>query len=282
MITPKSALATLYRCSGVAHAQEAIARVAAPPYLTVLVYHRVTDDIPPDGLTVGTQRFREMCQLLKHSFNVVPLAEIFRLTRSGEPFPRRTVAITFDDCYRDNLFAARVMAEYRLPGCFFIPTGPIGTDQVFPWDHDLKRMPNLHWQDIHEMAGLGHEIGSHTITHPNMAAIPAEQARRELFDSKKTLEDNLGRPVRWFAYPFGGLQHFRMDLLPLVYEAGYQGVVSAHGGFIYPHTPYPIVPRENPPTFRSLHHFELHLRGSLHWLRSLRQKTAASAWFKRG
>ena len=44
------------------------------------------------------------------------------------------MAITFDDCYRDNLFAARVLAEHGLPATFFIPTKYVGTDQVFPWD----------------------------------------------------------------------------------------------------------------------------------------------------
>lgn len=271
MIRPKSALATVYRYSGLAHAQEALARLVGDPYLTVLIFHRVTDEIPPDGLTVGTRWFRDMCRLLKRGFRVVPLCEIFRLIGAGEPFPRRTLAITFDDCYRDNLFAARVLAEQQLPACFFIPTAYVGTDHVFDWDRGLKKMANLNWDEIREMAQLGHEIGSHTLTHPDMAAIPLEQARRELFDSKKLLEDKLGRPVRWFAYPFGGVEHFRLDRLPLVQEAGYEGILSAHGGFIHPQVDYPIVPREAPPYFHSLDHFELYLRGCLNWFHKLRR-----------
>ena len=40
---------------------------------TVLIFHRVTDDIPPDGLTVGTARFRAICRLLQHRFRVAPV-----------------------------------------------------------------------------------------------------------------------------------------------------------------------------------------------------------------
>ena len=52
----------------------------------------------------------------------VSLAQV----RSGR-LPRRAVAVTFDDCYRDYLAAARVLAEHGLPACFFIPTGYVGT-----------------------------------------------------------------------------------------------------------------------------------------------------------
>lgn len=274
-ISPRSALAAMYKYSGVAHAQEAVARLTDRRYLTVLIFHRVTDAIPPDGLTVGTRWFGEMCRMLRQGFNVAPLAEVFRLVKTQAPFPRRTLAITFDDCYRDNLFAARVLAEHGLPACFFIPTAYVGTDHVFDWDQHLPKMPNLDWNDIREMASLGHEIGSHTLTHPNMAAIPADEARRQLVESKKNLEDRLEQRVRWFAYPFGGEEHFLMERLPLVQEAGYEGMVSAYGGFIHPRVEYPILPREAPPYFHSLDHFELYLRGCLQWFHGLRRLATA-------
>jgi peptidoglycan/xylan/chitin deacetylase (PgdA/CDA1 family) len=264
----KSALCALYKYSGAMRLHEATLRRR---FLVVLLFHRITDAIPEDGLTVSTARFRRLCRLLQRRFRVVPLAEAFRLARSGEPIPRRTVAITFDDCYRDNLFAARVLAEHRLPACFFIPTGFVGTDKVLPWDADLPALLNLSWDEIREMASLGHEIGSHTVTHPNMAEISEEQARQELIESRQTLEWQLGCPVRWFAYPFGGPQHFRADRLPLVVEAGYEGCLSAYGGFVYPGTKSLVLPREAVPYFKSLLHLELYLAGCLQWFYRLRR-----------
>jgi peptidoglycan/xylan/chitin deacetylase (PgdA/CDA1 family) len=249
--------------------QEALARRRGP-FMAVLLFHRVTDAIPEDGLTVGTARFRRICRLLRRSFRVVPLTEVFRLARSGEPIPRRTVAVTFDDCYRDNLPAARVLTEHGLPACFFVPSGYVGTDHVFPWDERLPRMPNLTWDEVRAMAALGHEIGSHTVTHPDMGAISEEQARRELAESKKTIEEQLGRAVRWFAYPFGGREHFRDDRLALAVDAGYEGCVSAYGGFVYPDRKALLLPREAVPYFKSLLHFELHMAGCLHWLYRLK------------
>jgi peptidoglycan/xylan/chitin deacetylase (PgdA/CDA1 family) len=264
----KTALCAVYKYSGLLRAQEAIGQ---RPFLSLLLFHRVTDEIPEDPLTVSTQRFARICRMLRRNFHVVPLAEIFELRKSGRPFPRRTVAITFDDCYRDNLFAARVLAEMRLPACFFMPTAFVGTDHVFAWDRELRRMANLTWDEVREMAALGHEIGSHTVTHADMAQVPVEQARVELVESKKTLEAQLDRPVRWFAYPFGGRNNFRDERLPLVFEAGYEGLVSGFGGFLYPEAPEPIVPRVTVPEFHSVLNLELHLRGGLDWYYSLRR-----------
>ncbi len=265
----KATLCAFYKYSGLLRLQEAL---VTPTFLTVLVLHRVTDDVPEDGLTVNTRRFRRICRMLSRDFNVVPLADIFHLRNVGGPFPRRTVAITFDDCYRDNLFAARVLANHRLPACFFIPTAYVGTEHVFPWDRGLKRMPNLSWDDVREMSALGHEIGSHTVTHPNMAEIALDEARFELAASKQVLEEQLGQSVRWFAYPFGGREHFRCDLLPLVTEAGYEGCVSCHGGLLDRESTELIVPREAVPDFRSVLNLEARLRGGLNWYYGMRQR----------
>ena len=124
----KNAAFRLYKHSGAARAAEALVRRTAGPFMAVLLFHRVTDAIPPDGLTVGTARFRAVCDMLRHGFRVVPLGEVFDVLRRRLPVRPRTVAITFDDCYRDNLAAAHTLAEHGLPATFFVPTGVVGTD----------------------------------------------------------------------------------------------------------------------------------------------------------
>lgn len=268
----KTALCALYKYSGVMCLQESVARLSGRSFLAILLFHRVTDEIAEDGLTVSTGRFRRICRMLKRSFRVVPLAEIFRLVSTDAPMPPRTVALTFDDCYRDNLFAARVLAGLRLPACFFVPAAYVGTDHVFDWDRGVRRLPNLSWDDVRAMAALGFEIGSHSMTHPNMAEVSVEQARRELVESKKTLETQLGRAVRWFAYPFGGRQHFSPERLELALEAGYEGCVSGFGGFVWPQSDKRLLPREPVPYFESVLNLELHLRGCLDWMYSLKRR----------
>jgi peptidoglycan/xylan/chitin deacetylase (PgdA/CDA1 family) len=267
----KAALCGAYKYSGAARAQEALARRAGRQFMAILLFHRVTDAVPPDGITVPTERFRRICRLLRRDFRVIPLAEVYRLLRGGEPIPRRTVAITFDDSYRDNLFAARVLAEHGLPATFFIPTAYVGTERVFPWDRDLPRLPNLTWDDVREMAGLGFEVGSHTVTHADLGTAPLDRARAELFDSKAALEERLGRPVRYFAYPFGGADNLCPECLPLIEEAGYEGTLSALPGFVRPGMDDRVLPREAVPYFHSLLNLELYLAGCLSWFYDLKR-----------
>src|SRR5258708_1049749 len=54
-----------YKYSGLMAVQERIAHWAGRNFLPILLFHRVTDDIPPDGLTVSTGFFRDVCGLLQ-------------------------------------------------------------------------------------------------------------------------------------------------------------------------------------------------------------------------
>jgi peptidoglycan/xylan/chitin deacetylase (PgdA/CDA1 family) len=268
----KHALCALYRRSGAARLQEALARWAGRPgRMAVLLFHRVTDAVPEDGLTVGTARFRRICGLLRNRFRVAPLAEVFRLARGGGPVPPRTVAVTFDDGYRDNLGAAETLAEHGLPACFFVSTAYVGAARPFPWDAGLPRMPNLTWDDVRRLAALGHEIGSHTVTHANLGAASPEDVRRELAESKAAIEREVGRPVRWLAYPYGGPRDARPGLAALAAEAGYEGCVSGHGGLVRAGGEQPILPRVPAPPFAGLDHLELHLSGCLEWIYALKR-----------
>jgi peptidoglycan/xylan/chitin deacetylase (PgdA/CDA1 family) len=249
---------------------EAVLRAFGQEFMTVLLFHRVSDAIPEDGLTVSTARFVRICKLLASGFHVVPLAEVFRLVRAGADLPRRTVALTFDDCYRDNLAASRILAEHGLTATFFLPTAYVGTDRTFDWDRHLPRLPNLDWDDVRAMVRLGMDVGSHTVNHANLGVVNAEQALAELVESRVELERQLARPVRWFAYPYGEPQHLRPEYAPLIREAGYDGVVSGYGGFVWPGCDGTVLPREAVPWFRSLAHLEMHLSGCLHFLYALR------------
>jgi peptidoglycan/xylan/chitin deacetylase (PgdA/CDA1 family) len=267
----KASLCGLYKYSGAMATQERLAYWSGRRFVPILLFHRVSDAIPGDGLTVSTHRFRRLCALLHDRFHVVSLGEAIDPVATGADLQRRTVAITFDDCYRDNLQAAQVLADFGLPACFFVPTRYVGTDHVFEWDRGLKQMPNLDWDDLRAMVELGHDIGSHTVSHADLGMVGPDEARRELCDSKKILENQLGRAARWFAYPFGGRGNFRPDYLPLVREAGYEACFSGYGGFVRPGMSGQVLPREPVPYFRSLLNLELHLTGCLDWFYSAKR-----------
>jgi peptidoglycan/xylan/chitin deacetylase (PgdA/CDA1 family) len=268
----KPLLCSLYKHSGLALAQEILERWCGRQFLVILLFHRITDAIPEDGLTIGTAQFRRLCRLVQQKFHPLSLEEVYAILRSGSPMPRRGIAITFDDSYRDNLFAAQTLADHGLPATFFVPTSYVDTDRVCPWDTHLPRMPNLTWEDLRQMVRLGHEIGSHSVNHPNFSTLTSEEAREELLTSRKTIENQLGRPVRWFAYPYGGVEYGRPDLVSLAVQAGYDGCLSGFGGFVLPGCDPYLLPREAVPYFRDLTNLELHLTGCLEWYYALRRR----------
>jgi peptidoglycan/xylan/chitin deacetylase (PgdA/CDA1 family) len=274
----RAALGGLYKYSGAMALHERLARLVGQRFMTILLFHRVNDVCPTDdGLTVSTTHFRAIASLLARRFRVVPLGEVFRLLRDRLPVPPRTVAITFDDGYRDNLDAARVLHSLALPATFFLPTGFVGTERAFDWDRGRPPLAKLAWDDVRAMVAMGFEVGSHTVNHVNLGQVPAEEAREELRASKATLEDRLGVPVRWFAYPFGGMEDLRAEYLGMIQEVGYAGAVSAYGGFVWPGADDRVLPREAVPYFHSLLHLEMHLAGCLHPLYALTGRSARLA-----
>ncbi|MGA7685570.1 MAG: polysaccharide deacetylase family protein [Terriglobales bacterium] len=96
-----------------------------------------------------------------------------------------------------------------------------------------NRFEFLSTDDIRRLAENGVEIGSHTITHPILAMLQTESARREIADSKSALEQVLGRPVQTFAYPFGAPGFdFKPRDEALVRESGYALAFAVEGGFV--------------------------------------------------
>jgi Polysaccharide deacetylase len=161
-----------------------------------------------------------------------------------------------------------------------VPTAYVGTDRVFPWDRALPRMANLSWDEVREIAGMGHEIGSHTVNHVDLGVVSSEEARWELFESKAVVEKQLNRPVRWFAYPYGGKNNLRPEAAALVEEAGYKGCLSGYGGFVRPGTDPRILPRDTSPIYQELLNLELHLRGCLNWFYAFKQPPSPPATSK--
>ena len=101
----------------------------------ILLYHRVASlDVDPWSLAVTPAHFEEHLDVLRRHWAVVPLTELVALVIRGR-VPRRTVAVTFDDGYADNLLVAKPALERRgVPATVFITSGSVGAGREFWWD----------------------------------------------------------------------------------------------------------------------------------------------------
>ena len=196
--------------------------------LLILMYHAI--ETPPlwhkwRGLYVEPAKLRaQLDELRDTGARFVSLTEWNR-RRSRE----REIIVTFDDgfqnVFRDGL---PILRELAVPAINYIVAGEIGGANSWDRDAGAQMRPLMSRDEILEWQRAGLEIGSHTLTHPRLSAIPPDQARREIFDSKKILEDLCGRPVPHFAYPYGDWNPAIRDL---VAEAGYETATVASPGF---------------------------------------------------
>jgi len=148
----------------------------------VLLYHRVTPGQPAEGgMSVSPAAFDEHLSALRARFRPLHLAELVQAL-TDRVLPRRSVVITFDDGYVDNLTEAKPLLErHGVPATVFVVSGYVGSGQRF-WMDELWRIclapPRL--PDRLEL-----KVGGETRTW----RVPAGAGRRDLY---RMLRDTLG------------------------------------------------------------------------------------------
>lgn len=185
----------------------------------ILMYHRVAEDKnDPHLLCVNKDNFRSHMEYLSKHKKIVPLGEIL----SGNA-NKKSVAITFDDGYRDNLTTALpVLKEFNAHATIFVSPGIVG--QKFPWDEPDSSGICMSESEILELSKNNNiEIGAHTMNHPHLTQIPQESQDSEIRQSKKLLEKIVGKKIRYFAYPFG---EYNEKSIGIVKDAGFEAAVA--------------------------------------------------------
>lgn len=101
----------------------------------ILLYHRIVDDNTKyldkgPGMHHHIRDFEQEIPYLKKHYQVLTMDEVVAQLKSGRGFDRPTVAITFDDGYRDNYtLAYPVLKKYKVPVTIYLTTSLIGTDE---------------------------------------------------------------------------------------------------------------------------------------------------------
>ena len=177
-----------------------LARTAKVP---ILMYHGITDKngVRPmhDYYATNTPAnvFRSQMQfLLDNGYRGAGLDEIRRfVSRTFDP-GKKSVVLTFDDGLKDFLAeACPVLKRYGFTATVFVPAGFIGKKGT-------QNDRHLSWEELRDLSDNGFTVGSHSITHRRLDLVDRASLRVEIADSKKIIEDNIGREVTFFSYPF--------------------------------------------------------------------------------
>ncbi len=147
------------------------------------------------------------------------------------------LAITFDDGLASCLTASKVLQRRGLSGCFFVcPEMIEGQPPSHLRDSPDGPMPAyLDWKGIDTLHDRGQEVGSHTMSHPNLAGLGREQLLHELGRSRDIITQRYG-DCEHFAWPFGRFADFSQEAARAVFELGYRSCASGVRGCLQPTT----------------------------------------------
>ncbi len=111
-------------------------------------------------------------------------------------------------------------------------------DQIVSWAQAASEGRSTHRAlQADELVALGKggliDIGAHTVTHPLLAALPIEEQRKEIAESKRNLEEVTGVKVSHFAYPFGGRGDFTEETQAMVEAAGFSNGCANYPGIVW-------------------------------------------------
>ncbi|RNC68897.1 MAG: hypothetical protein ED859_09060 [Desulfuromonadales bacterium] len=213
--------------------------------IPVLMYHHVTPH-RGDTVTVTPEVFAgQMRYLAEAGYRTLTLAELVDHVRGVRVVRDRAVAVTFDDGWLDNYrYAYPVLEKYRIKAAIFIVTGRTGAASAagcgragdLPRHGEAKRLIEeghaervvLDWDTVRAMERGGLvEFHSHTVSHRKCAELPHGDLVREIVESKRIMEQELGRPCPYFCWPYGS---FSDTGIAVAREAGYEAIFTTiHG-----------------------------------------------------
>ncbi len=184
--------------------------------IPILMYHYIRDyNDPTDkigvNLSVSPVKFAAQLDYLKSKgYKTITFQDV-----ENNNIPARPVILTFDDGYIDFYQNAYpVLKSRQMVAVSYIITSFNGG----------RYMDN---NQIKEIASYGIEIGSHTISHPDLTTISPAKAQSEIANSKSILENIIGKPVISFCHPSG---KYNDAVIKLVQDAGYKYATTTNPG----------------------------------------------------
>jgi peptidoglycan/xylan/chitin deacetylase (PgdA/CDA1 family) len=225
--------------------------------IPILMYHSISNDrdekVHPYYQTATSPKVfeRHIRYLHDNDYSVISLTEAVRLLNgrdsqsvfespnlSASESPRlavsqspnlltRYVVLTFDDGFGDfytNAFP--VLSKYGFKATVFLATAFVGNGK-------FADRQCLSWDEVRHLDGKGISFGSHTVTHPQLKTLTTKEVERELRDSKKIIEEEVGSPVESFSYPYRFPEEdatFTQEIKKILGKYGYKiGVTTKLG-----------------------------------------------------
>lgn len=176
--------------------------------IPILMYHSIAYE-KKNELRVPIENFSQQMKYLKdNNYKTLTMEELYKHLKNNEPFPDKSIVLTFDDGYTDNFLSAYpILKENGFTATIFVITDTIDKDSYYL---NSKQLLELHKNGI--------DIGSHTTNHEKLNKASYEDQLKTLKTSKEVLEKLLNTKIDYIAYPYG---KWNEDTLRATKDAGY-------------------------------------------------------------
>jgi peptidoglycan/xylan/chitin deacetylase (PgdA/CDA1 family) len=194
--------------------------------VAIFMYHSISDHAATKfrQFTVSPALFADhVAYLHQQTYTPLTVNQFVHALSHGSSahaaLPERPVLLTFDDGFADFFTdALPVLKQYNFTATLYVATAFVnGTSLWLQREGEMKRHM-VTWEQLAEISALGIECGSHGHRHLQLDTLPPRAVQQEIVQSKRLLEQHLGRSVASFAYPFG---YYTARVRQQVQEAGY-------------------------------------------------------------
>lgn len=179
-----------------------------------------------NNITITRSVFEEQMKFLKdNGYQVITINQLFDFLNFADQIPERSVVITIDNGWRSvHRIAFPILKRYGYPFTLFVYTDLIG-----------RVKSALSWDMIRELAENGTDIECNTKTFRDLSVIKEEESFKEYFDAinrefsecARIIKQEVGRDVKYLAYPYGETNHLITALLK---KHGYKGAFTVKRG----------------------------------------------------
>jgi peptidoglycan/xylan/chitin deacetylase (PgdA/CDA1 family) len=195
-----------------------------PGPVPIVEYHAIQP--PPEGSS-DPQAFvpqadfeRQMDWLDEHGYEAATLDQVEDAWYEDGKLPPKPIVVSFDDGYLSQYVGAFPKLE---------ELGWSGVLNLVASESDLPD------SDVRKMIEAGWELGSHSMTHPDLTTLDAARLEREVAGSRRILSRRFDAPVDNFSYPSGSYDE---TVISAVHRAGYRGAQTEIPGLADAAHPY--------------------------------------------
>lgn len=187
--------------------------------IPILTFHSLDSD--QSVISFNPARFKKILSVLKEKgYTTISLHDLIDWLDGRKSFQSPVFVLTFDDGF-ENLYshAFPVLEEFNYHATIFLTTGYCGLkNDWLSQPADIPAKPILTWDQVKEMSESVFDIQAHTINHPYLSQIPSKVVEEEITGSKKMIEDQTGKSVDFFAYPYGDYNELAYNIVTLNYK----------------------------------------------------------------